>query len=138
MRVSNSKQFAWLTAAVSLLLLLGCKSDPANLKQVQQQRAGDYTVAILSDTGTLKQGSSNFTLEFRKSADNQLADVGKVEVSPVMEMSGMAPMMGGAEVTPTNTPGRYDVKGSLSMGGLWKVNVKFGDNQNVRFSLNAE
>jgi hypothetical protein len=136
--VRMPKRFAWLTAAVSLLVLFGCKSDPANLKQVQQQRAGDYTVTILSDTGTLKHGSSSFTLEFRKSADNQLADVGKVEVSPVMEMSGMAPMMGGAEVTPTSTPGRYDVKGSLTMGGLWKVNVRFGDNQNIRFSLNAE
>jgi hypothetical protein len=120
-----------------LLLLSGCKTDPSNLKQVQQQRSGDYTVTILSDTGTMKQGSSKFALEFRN-ADNKLVDVGKVEVSPVMEMSGMAPMMGGAEVTSTDTPGRYEVKGSLSMAGLWKVNVRFGDNRNVRFSLNAE
>ena len=129
-------RFVCLTAAI--LLLFGCKSDPSNLKPVQQQRAGDYTVTILSDSGTMKQGSSSFTLEFRKGSDNQLADVGKVEVSPVMEMSGMAPMMGGAEVTRTDTPGRYDVKGSLSMAGLWKLNVRFGDNQNARFSLNAE
>ena len=121
----------------SLLLLFGCKTDPANLKTVQQQHAGDYSVAILSETGTLKQGSSSFVLEFRD-AGNQLVDVGKVEVSPVMEMSGMAPMMGGAEVTPAKTPGRYEVKGNLSMGGLWKINVRFGDNRNVRFSLNAE
>jgi len=124
--------------AATFLFLFGCKSDPSNLKQVQQQRTGDYTVTILTDSGTMKQGSSSFTLEFRKASDNQLTDVGKVDVSPVMEMSGMAPMMGGAEVTATNTPGRYEVKGNLSMAGLWKVNVRFGENQNVRFSLNAE
>jgi hypothetical protein len=49
----------------------------------------------------------------------------------------MPPMMGTAEVSPTGTPGRYLVKGSLTMAGLWKTNVKFGD-QSVRFNLNAE
>ena len=127
-----------LTAAIALLLF-GCKSgNPADLKPIQQQKAGDYTVSILSETGTLKQGSSTYSLEFRKAADNQLVDVGKVEVSPVMEMAGMAPMMASADVTPTNTPGRYEVKGNLTMAGLWKVNVKFGENLSVRFSLSAE
>ena len=129
-----------LAAAVTFLLLLSCKSggDSADLRPVQQQKAGDYTVSVLTDTGTMKQGSSTFTLEFRKTADNQLVDVGTVQVSPVMEMPGMAPMMGGADVTPTGTPGRYSVKGSLGMAGLWKMNVKFGTDQSVRFSLNAK
>ena len=129
-----------LLAATAAVLLFGCRSggNPADLKPIQQQRGGDYTVAILSGTGTMKQGSSTFTLEFRKTADNQLVDVGKVEVSPVMEMSGMGPMMAAADVTPAGTPGRYEVKGNLTMGGLWKINVKFGANQSVRFSLSAE
>jgi hypothetical protein len=46
--------------------------------------------------------------------------------------------MGGADVTPTATTGRYEVKSNLTMSGLWKVNVKFGDGQTVRFSINAE
>ena len=125
--------------ALTGLLLLGCsKGDPSNLKQVQQQRAGDYTVTILSETGTMKQGSTGYVLEFRNSADNQLADVGTVDVAPVMDMPGMAPMMGGAEVKPTGTPGRYGVKGNLTMSGLWKLNVKFGAGQTARFSLSAE
>lgn len=125
-------------AVLMSLIVFGCKSgsDPADLKPIQQQTAGDYTVSVLSPTGTMKNGSSTYVLEFKK--NNQLVDAGKVEVSPVMEMSGMAPMIGGAEVTPTATPGRYEVKGSLSMSGLWKFNVKFADGQNVRFSLNAE
>ena len=134
-----SMRHSALFTALLTLLLFGCKSpDSSNLKQVQQQKAGDYTVTILSDSGSLQQGSSSFTLEFRKSSDNQLADVGTVEVSPVMEMAGMPPMMVAADVTPTSTPGRYEVKGNLAMAGLWKVNVKFGASQNVRFSLNAQ
>jgi hypothetical protein len=124
---------------VAISCLFGCGSGgTADLKPVQQQKVGEYTVSILSETGTMKQGATTYVLEFRKSADNQLADVGKVAVSPVMEMTGMSPMIGGAEVTPTDTPGRYAVKGNLTMSGLWKLNIKFGADQDVRFSLSAE
>jgi YtkA-like len=128
-----------LPASVAIfLLLLGCKgSDGADFKLIQSQTAGDYTVSVLSPTGTMKNGASTYAVEFRKTSDHQLVDVGKVDVSPVMEMAGMPPMMGTAEVSPAGTPGRYIVKGSLTMAGLWKTNVKFGD-QSVRFSLNAE
>jgi hypothetical protein len=128
-----------LFAAAIAYLLAGCSGgSTADLKPIRQQKAGDYTVSILSETGTMKQGATTYTLEFRKTADNQLADVGNVAVSPVMEMAGMSPMIGGAEVTPTDTPGRYTVKGNLTMAGLWKLNIKFGADQNVRFSLSAE
>ena len=124
--------------ALSLVLFLSaCGGDTRELKTVQQQRVGDYAVTVLSETGKLKNGAGAYTLEFRKTSDSQLVDVGPVEVAPVMEMPGMAPMMGIAEVGPTNTPGRYEVKGNLTMSGLWKVTVKFGE-QSVRFSLNAE
>ena len=122
-----------------MTLLVSCtKGASEALKPVQQQKAGDYTISILTETGTMKQGPTSYTLEFRKTADNQLADVGTVEIAPVMDMPGMAPMMGDAEVRATDTAGRYAVNGKLSMSGLWKINVKFGDGQNVRFSLNAE
>ena len=129
-----------LLTPVLALLLFGCKagSNPEDLKPIQQQKVGDYNISLLSETGTMKQGATTYTLEFRKAAGNQLADVGKVDVSPVMEMAGMAPMMGGADVTPTGTPGRYTVKGNLTMAGLWKLNLRFGENQTARFSLSAE
>ena len=126
----------WMTLSVGLLLS-ACGGKGGVLKNVQQKQVGDYTVTVLSESGTLKNGANDFTLEFRKTTDNQLADVGKVEVSPVMEMAGMAPMMGSAEVRSTSMPGRYEVKGNLTMAGLWKVNIKFSD-QSVRFSLNAQ
>jgi hypothetical protein len=128
----------FLASVAAFVLVLGCNGNAdSDLKSIQRQTSGDYTVSILSPTGTMKNGSSTYILEFRKTSDNQLADVGKVDVSPVMEMPGMAPMMGGADVRTTGTPGRYEVKGNLTMAGLWKVNVKFGE-QSVRFSLIAE
>ena len=121
------------------LLVISCrKGDSSNLKSIKVVHAGAYTVSILSDTGTMKQGSTTYTLEFRTAADNQLVDVGTVEVAPVMDMSGMAPMMGKADVKPTGTPGRYEVQGNLSMSGLWRVTVKFGAGQSARFNLSAE
>ncbi len=67
-----------LTATIVIafaLVMTACGGDASNLKQIQQQRAGDYVVTVLSETGQLKQGPNNFVLEFRKASDNQLADV---------------------------------------------------------------
>jgi hypothetical protein len=50
----------------------------------------------------------------------------------------MAPMMAAAEAKPAEVPGRYTVNGNLAMAGMWKVTIKFGAGQSVRFSLNAE
>ena len=94
-----------------------------NLKQIQQQRVGDYVVTLSNDTGSLKQGANNLTLEFRKA--DQLADPGTVEVKPMMEMKGMGPMLANTKATPSGTPGRYNVTTDLAMAGPWKVMVTF-------------
>jgi hypothetical protein len=121
------------------LLLAGCSgSAPSALKPVQQQNVGEYTVSILSESGGLKEGASQYTIEFRRTSNGQLADVGTVEVAPIMEMAGMGPMMGEANVTSSETPGRYEVESNLSMAGLWKITVKFGNDQQARFSLSAQ
>jgi hypothetical protein len=124
---------SWIALSVSLLVG-GCA---AKLKTVQTQQAGEYTITVLSPSGSIKNGANDFVLEFRKS-ENQLVDVGTVYVAPVMDMPGMSPMMGTATVTPSDTPGRYRVTGSLSMAGLWKFNVKYGNGDTVRFNVNAE
>jgi YtkA-like protein len=126
----------WLSLTI-VLLLCACRNN-AELKTVQTQKAGDVVVTVLSETGSIKNGANDFFLEFRKTDGNQLIDVGTVDVAPVMEMAGMAPMMGSATVMPTETPGRYRVTGSLTMAGLWKFNVKFGSGQTVRINVNAQ
>ena len=112
--------------------------DTSTLKQIEQQRAGEYLVTVLNETGQLKQGPNKFVLEFRKAADNQLADVGNVQLNSLMPMPGMAPMSGGASATPSGTPGRYTVESDFQMVGTWNFTVKFGGGQQARFSLKAQ
>ncbi len=112
--------------------------DTSNLKQIQQQRAGEYLVTLLNETGQLKQGPNKFVLEFRKAADNQLTDVGNVQLNSLMPMPGMSPMSGGASATPSGTPGRYNIESDFQMVGTWNFTVKFGNGQQARFSLKAQ
>ena len=125
----------WISLLMGLLL---CACGKGEMKTVQTQQAGEYTVTVLSNSGAIKNGANDFVLEFRKTGDGQLVDVGTVDVAPIMDMPGMSPMMGSATVTATDTPGRYRATGSLSMVGLWKFNVKFGDGQSVRLNVNAQ
>ena len=57
-----SKKF-W--SALSLVVLLGACSDPGDLKTVHTQQAGEYTITVLSETGSIKNGTSEFVLEFQ-------------------------------------------------------------------------
>jgi len=127
---------------VSLALVLtacgGSGGDTSNLKQIEQQRAGEYLVTLLSETGQLKQGPNKFVLEFRKASDNQLTDVGNVQLNSLMPMPGMSPMSGGASATPSGTPGRYQIESDFQMVGTWNFTVKFGNGQQARFALKAQ
>ncbi len=131
------------TVAVAALALVltacgGSGGDTSNLKQIQQQRAGEYLVTLLNETGQLKQGPNKFVLEFRKASDNQLTDVGNVQLNSLMPMPGMSPMSGGASATPSDTPGRYQIESDFQMVGTWNFTVKFGNGQQARFALKAQ
>lgn len=130
-----------LAVAVLGLTIAACKSSSGStseLKQVAQQRAGDYVVTLLSDTGQLKQGPNKYVMEFRMAADNMLVDVGEVKLGSQMAMPGMAPMIGGAAATPSGTPGRYNVESDFEMRGKWSFQATFGNNQRVMFPINVQ
>ena len=73
-------------------------TTPSNQKQILQQRSGDYVITLLNETGSLKQGTNNLTLEFRRG--DQLTDPGDVEVTPMMDMKGAGPMLANTKATP--------------------------------------
>jgi hypothetical protein len=110
-----------------MLLLVGCSGaqDPTGLKEVQRTQAGNLDVVVLSATGALKQGKDTFQIEFRSRSDQKLVDVGAVKVSASMVMAGMPPMIGNTTVTPTATPGRYDVSAEAAMAGSWRLAVEW-------------
>ena len=132
---------AALAVVVLGLTLAACSkssSSGSELKQIAQQRVGDYVVSLLSDTGQLKQGKNKYALEFRKATDNQLVDVGEVKLSSRMPMPGMSDMIGGASATPSGTPGRYTVESDFEMRGKWNFGATFGNNQRVMFPVNVQ
>jgi YtkA-like protein len=128
--------------SVALGLLSGCgssKLDSVNLKQMGQQRAGDYTVTALSPTGNVAVGKSTFVLEFRRASDNQLADPGNVKVALSMPMSGMAPMFGAASAEQSNQLGRYHVTAKeVSMAGTWYLAVSYAGGSKAQLALVAD
>jgi hypothetical protein len=133
---------ATLAVVILALTLAACGGKDGGsggeLKQVAQQRAGDYVVTLLSETGQLKQGPNKYVMEFRRASDNQLVDVGEVKLSSRMPMPGMSDMTGGAAATPSGTPGRYTVESDFEMRGKWNFQATFGNNQRVMLPLNVQ
>lgn len=130
---------AALAVVILGLALAACgKGGGEGLKQIAQQRVGEYVVSLLSDTGQLKRGKNKYALEFRKAADNQLVDVGEVRLSSRMPMPGMSDMIGGASAAPSGVPGRYTVESDFEMRGKWNFGATFGNNQRVMFPINVQ
>jgi len=90
---------------------------------VQEIRAGDLAIVLLSPTGTLHQGRNSYSVEFR-SADGALIDVGVVRASANMTMPGMV-MSGGVEVSRATVPGRYQATADFGMAGAWKMAIEW-------------
>ena len=91
---------------------------------VQTIRAGDLDIALLSPTGTLRQGRNSFTFEFRRTGSTTLVDVGSVRASANMPMPGMV-MSSGLQVTPTGVPGRYAAIAEFGMAGAWPMVIEW-------------
>ena len=91
---------------------------------VQTVRADGLDIALLSPTGTLRQGRNSFTFEFRRRGTTTLVDVGSVRASANMAMPGMV-MSGGLQVTPTGVPGRYAATAEFGMAGAWQMAIEW-------------
>jgi hypothetical protein len=91
---------------------------------VQTVRAGDLDIALLSPTGTLRQGRNSLTFEFRRTGTTTLVDVGSVGASANMPMPGMV-MSGGLQVSPAEVPGRYVATAEFGMAGAWQMAIEW-------------
>lgn len=89
---------------------------------IRSVRADDLDIVLLSPTGTLHQGQSAFTIEFRRAGTSDLVDAGTVRAGATMLMPGMV-MSGGLLVAPTSVRGRYAVTGDFGMAGTWQMSV---------------
>lgn len=122
----------------TFLVACGGKNDGGEMKEVTRQRVGEYVVIALEGDGKLQEGTNDLVLEFRKASDNQLADVGPVQINSSMPMPGMSPMVAQMSATPSGTPGRYTVPSTFEMRGDYGTTVNFASGQRAQLSLKVQ
>ena len=83
------------------------------------------TVTLATAGGTIKSGANDFPLTFAD-ASGKPVDVGAVSVNFFMPAMGtMAAMNDAATLTTSGTPGVYNGKVNLQMGGEWQVQIAY-------------
>ena len=96
------------TLTLGVVLAAGAVSLAwAEDKTIVSQKTKDVVITLKNDAGQWKQGKNTFVLEFTSAKDKQPVDAGKATLNTSMTMSGMAPMIAGATLTPDKAPGRY-------------------------------
>lgn len=129
------KKLILLILLAFAVFIVSCsKSSLSNLKELQTKTSGTTKIALLNESGTVKQGSNTLYLEFRNVSDNKLMDVGNVSVNSVMQMAG-PPMTGENSVKKTDLQEVYEVKSNFPMTGKWLLNVEYGKGEKVQFAL---
>ena len=94
--------------AVGLVIAVGVVATGWGAeKTIATQKSKDVVITLKSDAGQWTKGKNSFVLEFTSAKDKQPMDAGQVTLNTSMTMSGMAPMVAGATLTPDKTPGRY-------------------------------
>jgi hypothetical protein len=92
--------------AMVLLGLSAAMAVAADMQPIHTQKTKDVVVTLANEAGQWKEGKNNFVLEFISATDKKPVDAGKVSLNTSMTMTGMAPMIAGATLTPDG-PGRY-------------------------------
>ncbi len=122
-----------------VLLLAGTAWSAEKVIQTQKakdvvQKTKDVVITLKSESGQWKKGKNSFALEFTSAKDKQPVDVGKVSLSTSMGMTGMAPMVAGATLSPDKTPGRYLGSIDFPDPGTRQVTVTW-DGGSTKFSV---
>lgn len=121
-----------VTGLVLLLavLALGCGGEAdADMVELERLKSEDMDVVVLAPQDGLKNGSSEFLIEFR--SNGTLTDVGDVRASSTMPMPGM-PMFGSIDVQRTDVAGRYQVRSEFSMAGTWQIAIEWNRPEGLR------
>lgn len=109
----------------------------AELKAIHTQKVKDVVITLSSESGQWTKGKNAFVLEFASPKDKQPVDTGTVTLTTSMTMSGMAPMIAGATLTPDKTPGHYRGTIEFADSGTRQVTVAWdgpGGKGSVKFS----
>jgi hypothetical protein len=114
---------ATLTVAAAFAGVVAAHVSAADLKPIHTQKTKDVVVTLANESGQWKKGKNDFVLEIASAKDKQPVDAGKVTLNTSMAMTGMAPMIAGATLTPDKTPGRYNGTITFPDSGARQVTV---------------
>jgi hypothetical protein len=126
--------------AMTLLVMAAAHVSGADLKPIHTQKTRAVVVTLASESGQWTQGKNDFVLELTSVKDKQPIDGGKVTLSTSMAMTGMAPMIAGATLTPEKTPGRYAGSITFPDRGARQVTVTWdgpGGKGSTKFSVSV-
>ena len=129
-----------LVVAAALSVATAGFAVSADLKSIHTQKTKDVVVTLMSESGQWKQGKNDFTLAFTSAKDKQPVDAGKVSLNTSMTMSGMAPMIAGATLSPDKAPGRYAGTVTFPDSGARQVTVTWdgpGGKGSTKFSVSV-
>lgn len=95
-------------------------------KAIKTGSAGNnLTVTLSSADGVLRDGANDLTLSFTD-ASGKPVDVGAASLNFHMPAMGTMPVMNdAATLTTTATPGVYNAKVKLQMGGEWQAQITY-------------
>ena len=115
---------------IAILTVMGVLANAgmavaADMKPIHTQKTKDVVVTLMNEAGQWKSGKNSFVLEFTSAKDKKPVDAGKVSLNTSMTMTGMAPMIAGASLTPDKTPGRYTGTIEFPDGGTRQVTVNW-------------
>lgn len=99
------KVLLYVTVSLVLASIPGA-AFAADLKPIHTQKTKDVVISLENDSGQWKPGKNDFVLTFTSVPDKKPVDAGEVALNTSMAMSGMAPMIAGATLTP-GAPGHY-------------------------------
>ena len=109
------------------LIAAACKTNPSSAgdKVIKSTKSGDMTITIASATGDLKVGDNDLMLSFTDASGN-LVDVGAASLAFHMPaMGAMGEMNNKAQLTTTDTPGKYRAQIKVEMTGTWEARVTY-------------
>ena len=122
---------------VSLVLNIPGAAFAADLKPIHMQKTKDVVITLENGSGQWKPGKNDFVLTVTSPQDKKPVDAGKVALNTSMAMSGMAPMIAGATLTPDG-PGRYRGTIDFQDRGTRQVTVTWdgpGGKGSTKFSV---
>lgn len=119
------KFFGLLVFLVSFIAACRPGQAPSSETVIKSVKSGDMDISLAGKTGTLQSGENDLLLVFADSS-GKTVDVGAASlVFHMPAMGTMAEMNNLAELTTTDTPGKYHARVKLEVGGTWEARIAY-------------